>query len=104
MFIEELDLPFECNLDGNSIIDIFLGSVDDTDVAQFEVDLLIQKHSFGWGALVHDIDFGDDSDGPDAVSVPLPSQFQTVRGRHVLIGRDDTKDNCLGVGAVTKRY
>ena len=47
MFIEELDLPFECNLDGNSIIDIFLGSVDDTDVAQFEVDLLIQKHSFG---------------------------------------------------------
>ena len=101
MFIEELDLSFECDLDGNSIIDIFLGSIDDTNVAQFEVNLLIHQHLLSGGALVHDIDFGDDSDGSLLVPVPLPSQFQTVGDCHVLIGRNYAEDNGFGIFAVS---
>ena len=100
MFIEEFDLFFECDLDGDSIIDIFLSSVDDTDVPQFEMDLLIHQHLLSGGALIHDVDFGDDSDGPLLASIPLSGQFQTVGDCHVLIGRDYTEDNGFGIFAV----
>ena len=100
MLIEELDLSFECDLDGNSIIDIFLSSVDDTDVPQFEMDLFIHQHLFGGGTFIHDVDFGDDSNGPLLVPVPLSGQFQTVRDCHVLIGRDHAEDNGFGIFAV----
>ena len=100
MLIEELDLSFECDLDGNSIIDIFLSSVDDTDVPQFEMDLLIHQHLLGGGTFIHDVDFGDDSNGPLLASIPLSGQFQTVGDCHVLICRDYTEDNGLWIFAI----
>lgn len=100
MFVEEGDFVFECLFDGHFVVDIFLGPVDNTDVSQFEMDLLVHKHTLSGCAFIHDIDFGDYSDSPFPCLVPVSGQLKPIRGRQILVRRDDTKDDSLGILAV----
>lgn len=42
MFVKELDFFSESHFDRHFIYDIFLGTVYNTDISEFEVNLLIQ--------------------------------------------------------------
>ena len=100
MFVKEGDFVFECLFDWHFVVNIFLGSVYDTDVSQFEMDLLIHKHALSGCAFIHDIDFCDDSDSPFSCLVPVSGQLKTIRGRQILVSRDNTEDDSLGIPTV----
>ena len=104
MCIEILDFFFESHLDWHSVDDIFLSPVDNTDVSKFQMDLLVHQHLLGGCSLVHDVDLGYDTDRSFSVLVPVPGEFQAVRNCHILVGRNHTKNDGLGVLAVSSRH
>jgi len=65
------------------------------------MNLLIHQHLLGRGALVHNIDLGYHSDCPFLGSVPFSCQFQAVRSCHILISRNHTQNDCLGILTVS---
>ena len=52
-------------LDTELQINIFLGSVLDSDETESEIDFLVHDHSLSIDTSVHDIDLGDDTDSPN---------------------------------------
>ena len=66
------------------------------------MDFLVHKHLLGRCPLVHDVDFGDNSDGALSGLVPLSGKFESVRNGEILISGDDAEDDGLGVLAVAE--
>jgi len=81
--------------------DVFLGSVLDTDETESELHFLVVDHALGVGTSVHDIDLGDNTDGSDSLGVKLTGHLEAIRGGHISISRDDTKNDGSGVGDVS---
>lgn len=84
----------------NLVVDVFLGSAFDSNVAKSKRDFLIKNHLSGISSLVHDVYLGDDSNGPCSVGIELLGQLKGLRGGHVRIGRNDTQNYCSLVLAV----
>ena len=101
MLVKELNFSPESHLNWYFVVDIFLCSVDNANIAQLEVDLLVHDHFTGRGSFVHDIYLGDNSDCAFSILVPLSSQLQTVADGQVLVSRDHTENDGLGISAVT---
>ena len=55
-----------CLVDGKLIDDVLLATVLDANVAVKQRHFLVLEHVFGVGAMVHDVDLGDDTNGPRA--------------------------------------
>ncbi len=75
MCAEVLDFVLKSNLDWHLVDDVFLSPVNDTNVAELQVNLFIQQHLFSTGSLVHNIDLSDNTDCPLAVLIPLSGEF-----------------------------
>jgi hypothetical protein len=82
-------------------LDIFLGSVLDSNETESQLDLLVHDHSLGIGSSVHDIDLGDDSHSSDSLGVQSLSHQQTLTGGHIGVGWHDTENNGSGVGTIS---
>ena len=61
---------------------------------------MTHDHVLGVGALVHDVDLGDDSDGPDTLGVKFPSKLKAVACCHICISWDDDEDDGSRLPAV----
>jgi len=55
------------------------------DVAQSESHVFSFNHALGISTFVHDIDFGDNSNSPDALRVDLSGHLQTICGGQVCV-------------------
>lgn len=84
-------------IDGNTVYDILLGSVFNTDETETQVHILSLNHSLSIGSLVHDIDFRDNTDCPDTFGVDLSRHLKTIGGGHICIGWQGTQNNSSGV-------
>ena len=93
MLGEVVGLVLDGELDIDVVDDVLLTTVPDSDEAETERDLLVHEHAAGVGAFVHDVDFGDDADGPPAAGVELAGHQEGVAGGHVLVGGDDAQDD-----------
>lgn len=67
----------------NSINDILLGSVLNTNETKSEGNIFSFNHSFGTGTLVHNINFGDDTDGSNTFWIDLSCHLKTIRCGHI---------------------
>lgn len=79
MGVEIFDFVLQGNLDRDLVNNVLLGSIDDSDIAQFEVNLLIVQHPLSTSPLIHDVYFSDDTNGPLTVLVPLSGKLQSIR-------------------------
>ena len=59
---------------------------------------MTHDHVLGVGALVHDVDLGDYSDGPDTLGVKFPGKLKAVTCCHICIGWDDDEDDGRAAG------
>ena len=97
----EIKLLFlDCLLDANSVNNILLRPVFDSDKAESELDILALEHAFGIRSLVHDVDLGNDANGSDALWIEFPGHLQAVGSSHVCVGRQHAKDDCPVIAAV----
>lgn len=93
-------LLLDGGLHRDSVHDVLLGPVFDADEAQTQADVLALDHPLRVGTAVHDVDFGDDADGPDALGVDLSRHLQPVGGGHIGVGGEDAEDDGPGVGHI----
>ena len=100
MRVEEGHLLIHSSPDRDLILDVFLGSVLDSNEAQPELNLLIHDHSFGIGTSVHNIDLRDNTDGSDALRIDSTRHTQTFLSSHIGVGGDDTENDCSRVSHV----
>lgn len=61
--------------DRNTINNILLGPVFDTNETKSQMDVLALNHSLGIGTLVHDVDLCDDTDSSDTLGVDFPGHL-----------------------------
>jgi len=78
----------------NSINDILLGSVFDSNETESKSDIFSFDHSFGTCTFIHDIDFGDDTDSSNTFWIDLSSHLQTIRGGHIDVSWEHTQNDC----------
>ena len=64
-------LSFDGNLDRDSINDILLRTIFDTNKSKSQIYVLTLDHSLSTGTFIHDIDFGDDTNGSNTFWVNL---------------------------------
>ena len=87
-------------LDTNSVENVLLRPIFDSNKAESELDILALEHSFGICSLVHDVDLGDYTDGSDALWIEFPGHLQAIRSSHICIGWQHAEDDCSVVTAV----
>mmetsp|Transcript_11484 Transcript_11484/g.29072 ORF Transcript_11484/g.29072 Transcript_11484/m.29072 type:complete len:223 (+) Transcript_11484:843-1511(+) len=69
------------------LVDVRLGAVHDADVAESERDVFPAQHVDGVGALVHQIQLGDDAHGAVPLRVNSLGHLERFRRREVRIRR-----------------
>ena len=79
-------------LNSHLIKDILLGSILDANIAESEGDILSSEHPLCIGALVHDINFRQDTYGPETLGVQLAGHLQTVGCGNICVRGDHTQD------------
>lgn len=85
MSVEVKLLFFDGGLHSDSIDDILLRSILDTNETQSQVYIFSLNHTLGIGSTVHDINLGDDTNCSDALGVELSSHLETIRCGHICI-------------------
>lgn len=100
MRVEEGHLLFLGGLDRDSVLDILLRSVLDSNESQTKLNLLVHNGALRVCASVHDINLRNDTDSSDALGVDPSGHSETFLGGHIGVGSDDTKDDSSGVGHV----
>ena len=68
------------------------------------MNLFVHQHFLCRCSLVHNIYLCYHTNRPLPVLVPVPSQLQTIRNRHILVRRNHTQNNSLGVLTVTSSH
>ena len=101
MGVEESHFLLHGSLDRDLSLDVFLGSVLDTDVTKTKGDLLVHDGSLGVSSLIHNIDLGDDTDGSNTLRVNSACHSQTFLSSHISVGGNDTKNNCSRVANIS---
>lgn len=88
-------------LDGYLILDVLLGSVLNSDETETELNLLVHDRALSVCASVHDVNLGDDTDGPDTLGVDPASHSQTLLRRHISVSGNDTKNDGARIGHIS---
>mmetsp|Transcript_11083 Transcript_11083/g.16856 ORF Transcript_11083/g.16856 Transcript_11083/m.16856 type:complete len:282 (+) Transcript_11083:1587-2432(+) len=101
MRVEIQLLLLDSRLHGNAVHDVLLRPVLNSDEAQAQLHVLALDHALGVGTSVHDINLGDNTDGPNTLGVQLTGHLQAIRSGHIGIRRQDTKDDCPRVAHVS---
>jgi len=96
--LEELALIIQGLLDALGGVDVLLATVDDGDVAEAEGDDTAGKNVQDVGALVHNVNLGEDSDGPDTLRVDLPGEVEAVRVGKIGVGGRHSQNNRVLLG------
>ena len=86
MCCEEVVFLFNGNLDRNCLLNVFLRTIFDSDIAQSERYLLIHDAALGVSPSVHDIELCNHTDCSDTLWVDLTSHFQTLLYALILSG------------------
>jgi len=68
----------ESLLDGDLIDDIFLGTVLNTDEAKTKGHFLIHDHLFGVSSTIHNIYFGNHTNGTNSLLIDLTRHLKTI--------------------------
>ena len=72
----EIKLFFlNCSFNSDSINDILLWSILDTNESKSQLNIFTFKHSLSTGTFVHDIDFSDDTNCSDTFRVHISSHL-----------------------------
>ena len=94
MRVEERHLFLHRGSNRDLVLDIFLGSVLNTDEAQTELNLLVHDSTFGVSASVHDVNLRNNTDSSDTLRVDFTRHTKTLLSGHISVSGDATKDNC----------
>jgi hypothetical protein len=87
------------------LVHVRLRAVDHPHEAVLQADHVVLQHVQGVGALVHEVELGDDPDGALAGGVHLPSELQCLGVGEVDGGeRDGHDDGSGGGGNVLQDY
>lgn len=97
-------LLFYSLFDCYSILDILLWSVFDTNKTQSQAYIFSFNHPFSTGSFVHNINLGNNTDGPNTLWVKLTSHLQSIRSRHVLVSWEHTKNNGPALTAISSSH
>jgi len=72
----EIELfSFDGNLDRDSINDILLRTIFDTNKSKSQIYVLTLDHSLSTGTFIHDVDFGNDTNSSDTLWITLSSHL-----------------------------
>lgn len=84
---EEVALGLQRQRDVLAAFDVLLRAIDDADVAAAQRQQPILQDVAGVGALVHQVQLGDDADRPDALRIDLLGQLQRIGVGQIGVGR-----------------
>ena len=93
MILKVLIFFGKSNSNFDLVVNIFLRSILHSYVSQSQVHNFIVDHLGSISSSVHDIDFGDNSEGPSSLWIPLPGQVETLRSGHVSIGWNNSQND-----------
>ena len=71
-------LSFDGDLDRDSVDDILLRTVLNTNKSESKLNIFSFDHSLGAGTLVHDIDFGNNTNSSNTLRINLSGHLKTV--------------------------
>ena len=101
----EIELLFlDGLLDTNTIHDVLLRSIFDSNKTESELHILAFKHPLSISSLVHNINLSDNTNGPDTLWVELSGHLQAIRCGHICIGWQHAKNNSSMVTTVPCRH
>lgn len=86
-------LLFDGLLHRNTIDDVLLRPILDSNKTKAQVHIFSLNHPFSICSLVHDINLCDYSDSSYTLWVNLPSHLQAIRGSHISVRRKSTQNN-----------
>ena len=79
-------------------VDVLLTAINDSDVASPEWQRLIFQNISSVGAVVHEVEFGDDADGSRRPRVHFLRQLERVRVGQIRIGRRHGQNQAIVLG------
>ncbi len=100
VFSEEVQLFFDGLFDGHVSHHLLLRAAFHAHVAIFQLELLVLEDLHGIGALVHQVDFGQNSQRPLSLRVEFLGETQGVGSGDVDVGRDHAQDQSILILAV----
>lgn len=77
----------------NLIVNIFLGTILNSNISKFEWNLSVENHMGCVCTTIHNIDFSNNSKSSSSFRVPFTSQIKTLRSSHIRVSRNDCKDD-----------
>jgi len=83
-------LFFDSCLDWDSIHNILLWSIFDTNESKSQLNIFSFEHSFSISSLIHDINLGNDTNSSNSLGIKLTSHLKTIWGCHICISRENT--------------
>lgn len=98
--LEEVGLGLKSLFHGLVALDILLRAVDNTNKAELQRVDSTREDVEGVGSMIHQINLGQDTDGPSAERVYMASKLESFRIDNVDIGGGNGKDNTVGLGDV----
>lgn len=87
-------------LHGNTINDILLRSVLDSDKSKSQLHIFTLEHTFSVGTFVHNVNLCDNTNSSNTLWIKLTGHLQTVWGSHICVGWQHAKNDCSWVTAV----
>lgn len=83
-------LFFDCSLDRDSIHDILLWSIFDTNESQSQLNIFSFEHSLSISSLIHDINLGDNTNSSDTLWIEFTSHLKTIWCSHICVSGENT--------------
>ena len=97
-------LFFNCFFDCDSINNVLLWSVFNTNETKTKSNIFTFYHSFGTCTFVHNINFCNDTNSSYTFRIHLSCHLQTIRGSHISICWQNTQNNCSWIRHVSCRH
>lgn len=97
MVPEEIGLGLQGLIHGLVALDILLRSVDHANPAELERVDPTRQDVQGVCAVVHEIDFCEDTNGPPAHGIDMSGELQGLRVHDVDVGGRDSQDDTVGL-------
>lgn len=94
MSVEIKFFLFNSSLYWNSINNILLRSIFNSNEPESKSNIFSFNHSFGTCTFIHDIDFSDDTNCSNTFWVNLSCHLQTIWSGHINICWKHTKNDC----------
>lgn len=98
--LEEVVFGLQRLVHGLVALDVLLGTVDDTNEAQLQGVDSAREDIKGVGAVVHEIELGQDTNGAAAEGIDMAGKLERLRVDNVDIGGGDGENDTVGLGNV----